>query len=114
MKSLKPRSDTLTVLLSVVETVEPANDTENPDMATNMIQPAQADGGVSASDGADTVNAEAAIEVAQQALDASGIRKNDDAHTASTLLGNLENLSETLKSVLDIIVEKIDAVAEVG
>ena len=114
MKSLKPRSDTLTVLLSVIETVEPANTTENTDMATNAIQPAQADGGVNTSDGTNTVNAEAAIEVAQQALDASGIRKNNDAHTASTLLGNLENLSETLKSVLDIIVEKIDAVAEVG
>ena len=114
MKSLKPCSDTLRVVLSVVEAVGLANNMENTGMVTNTIQPAKADGGVSTSDGVDTVNTEAAIEVAQHALDASGICTNNDIDTPSTLLGNLKDLAETLESVLGIIVEKIDAVAEVS
>ena len=59
-------------------------------------------------------NTEVAMGATQRAIDASGIRTHGDVDNASTLLGNLKNLSETLKFVLDIIVEKIDAVAEVS
>ena len=58
--------------------------------------------------------AETALEIVEQALDDGGIRTSDTVDTASTLLGNLKGLSEILKSVLDIVVEKIDEVAKVS
>ena len=57
-------------------------------------------------------NAEMSLQTAQKALGASGIRARDSADTTSTLLGNLKDLSETLKTILDIVVEKIDVVAQ--
>ena len=97
------------VFLSVVEKVDP----ERPDMGIGATQQGLEDG-VHTSNDVEVRNIEVAIGVTQQAIDASGIRTHRDVDNASTLLGNLKNLSETLKFVLDIIVEKIDAVAEVN
>ena len=70
--------------------------------------------GVNTGDNADVENAETSLQAAQKAIGASGIRETDSADTKSTLLGNLKDLSETLKTVLDIVVEKIDVVAKVS
>ena len=139
MTRSKPRSGsaTLRVFISVVEQVNPESveitneatqqepdsrgvhtgsnvDTESADMALQEAQQASDEKGVQAGDNVDTENAEAAIEAAQQSIDASGIGVTDSANTASTLLENLKGLSETLKSVLDIVVEKIDVLAKVS
>ena len=82
-------------------------------MGTEATQQGSEDG-VHMSNDVEVKNTEVAIGATQQAINASGIRTHRDVDNASTLLGNLKNLSETLKSVLDIIVEKIDAVAEVN
>ena len=54
-------------------------------------------------------NIQTGLDVAQRVLD-DRLRDGDDHDTASTLLGNLENLEGTLK----LVVEKIDAVAKVS
>ena len=54
-------------------------------------------------------NIQMGLDVAQRALD-GGLRDGNDHNTASTLLGNLGNLKQTLK----LVVEKIDAVAKVS
>ena len=82
-------------------------------MGTEATQQGSEDG-VHTSNDVEVRNIEVAIGVTQQAIDASGIRTHRDVDNASTLLGNLKNLSETLKFFLDIIVEKIDTVAEVS
>ena len=133
----RPGSATLRVFISVLEKVdsetleitneatqqEPDSsglhtgsnvDTESADMALQEVQQASDEKGVQTGDNVDTENAEAAIEAAQQSIDASGIGATDSANTASKLLENLKGLSETLKSVLDIVVEKIDVLAKVS
>ena len=95
------------VFLSVVEKVDP----ERPEMGTEATQQGSEDG-VHTSNDVEVKNTEVVIGATQQAIDASGICTHGDANNTPTLLGNLKNLSETLKFVLDIIVEKIDAVAE--
>ena len=82
-------------------------------MGTEATQQGSEDG-VHMSNDVEVKNTEVAIGATQQAINASGIRTHRDVDNASTLLGNLMNLSETLKSVLDITVEKIDTVAEVS
>ena len=54
-------------------------------------------------------NIQIGLDVAQHDLD-GGLRDSNDHNTASTILGNLENLKEALK----LVVEKIDAVAKVS
>ena len=88
--------------------------TESADMALQEVHQAPDEKRAQAGDNVDTKNAEAAIEAAQQSIDASGIGATDSVNTASTLVENLKGLSETLKSVLDIVVEKIDVLAKVS
>ena len=97
------------VFISVVEKADP----ERLEMGTEATQQGSEDK-VHTSSGVEVKNTEVAMGATQQAIDASGIHTHGDVDNTSTLLGNLKNLSETLKSVLDIIVEKIDAVAEVS
>ena len=131
MTRSKPRSGSATVriFISVVEQVSPESveitneatqqepdsggvRTESADMA---LQEASDEKGAQAGDNVDTANAEAAIKAAQQSIDASGIGATDGLNTASTLLlENVKGLSEILKSVLDIVVEKIDVLAKVN
>ena len=130
MTRLKPRpgSVALRIFISVVEQVDPesveiSNEatqqepdsggvrTESADMA---LQEASDEKGAQAGDNVDTANAEAAIKAAQQSIDASGIGATDGLNTASTLLENVKGLSEILKSVLDIVVGKIDVLAKVS
>ena len=138
MIRLKPRPDSsaLRIFISVVEQVDPesmeatneatkqepgekevhtgSNDgMENAEIPLQEVQQAPDEKRAQAGDNVDTENAEAAIKAAQQSIDASGIGATDSANTASTLLENLKGLSETLKSVLDIVVEKIDVLAKV-
>ena len=54
-------------------------------------------------------NIQMGLDVAQRVL-GDRLRHGDDHNTASTLLGNLENLKGTLK----LVVEKIDVVAKVS
>ena len=54
-------------------------------------------------------NIQMGLDVTQRVLD-DRLRHGDDHNTASTLLGNLENLEGTLK----LVVEKIDVVAKVS
>ena len=134
----RPGSATLRVFISVLEKVdsetleitneatqqEPDSsglhtgsnvDMESAAMAPQEVQQASDEKGAqAAADNVDIGNTEAAVEAAQQSLDASGIGATDSANTASTLLENLKGISETLKSVLDIVVEKIDVLAKVG
>ena len=139
MTRSEPRSGSaaLRIFISVVEQVDPESieisnevtqqepdssgvhtgsnvDPESADMAPQEVQQASDEKGAQAADNVDTANAEAAIKAAQQSIDASGIGATDSANTASTLLENLKGLSETLKSVLDIVVEKIDVLAKVS
>ena len=134
----RPASAALRIFISVVEQVDPESietsneatqqesdssgvhtgsnvDPESADMAPQEVQQASDEKGAqAAADNVDTENAEAAIIAAQQSLDASGIGATDSVNTASTLVENLKGLSETLKSVLDIVVEKIDVLAKVS
>ena len=133
MTRVKPRpgSAMLRIFISVVEQVNPESveitneapqqepdsrgvHTESADMALQEVQQAPDEKRAQAGDNVDTKNAEAAIEAAQQSIDASGIGATDSVNTASTLVENLKGLSETLKSVLDIVVEKIDVLAKVS
>ena len=139
MTRVKPRpgSAVLGVFISVVEQVNPESveitneahqqepdsrgvhtgsnvDTESADMALQEVQQASDEKGAQAADNVDTKNAEAAIKAAQQSIEASGIGATDSTNTASKLLENLKGLSGTLKSVLDIVVEKIDVLAKVS
>ena len=132
----RPGSAALRIFISVVEQVNPESieisneatqqepdssgvhtgsnvDTESADMAPQEVQQASDEKGAQAGDNVDTKNAEAAIEAAQQSLDASRIGATDNVNTASKLLENLKGLSGTLKSVLDVVVEKIDVLAKV-
>ena len=138
MTRLKPSSGsaTLRIFISVVEQVdlesmeatneatqqEPDSsglhtgsnvDMESAAMAPQEVQQASDEKGAQAADNVDMGNTEAAVEAAQQSLDASGIGATDNVNTASKLLENLKGLSGTLKSVLDIVVEKIDVLAKV-
>ena len=132
----RPGSATLRVFISVLEKVdsetleitneatqqEPDSsgphtgsnvDMESAAMAPQEVQQASDEKGAQAADNVDMGNTEAAVEAAQQSLDASGIGATDNVNTASKLLENLKGLSGTLKSVLDIVVEKIDVLAKV-
>ena len=132
----RPGSATLRVFISVVEQVDPESmeatnevtqqepdegeirtshsvNLESAEMPLQEVQQAPDEKQVDTGDNVDVENAEMSLQAAQQALDASGICATDSAGTTSTLLGNLENLSGTLKSVLDIVVEKIDVLAKV-
>ena len=139
MTRSEPRSGSaaLRIFISVVEQVDPESieisneatqqepdssgvhtgsnvDMESADMAPQEVQQASDEKGAQAADNVDTKNAEAAIKAAQQSIDASGIGATDSAITASKLLEDLKGLSETLKSVLDVVVEKIDVLAKVS
>ena len=140
MTRVKPRpgSAMLRIFISVVEQVNPGSveitkeatqqepdssgvhtgsnvDPESADMAPQEVQQASDEKGAqAAADNVDTGIAEAAIIAAQQSLDASGIGATGNVNTASKLLENLKGLSGTLKSVLDVVVEKIDVLAKVS
>ena len=139
MTRVKPRpgSAMLRIFISVVEQVNPESmeitneatqqepdssgvhtgsnvNPESADMAPQEVQQASDEKGAqTAADNVDMGNTEAAVEAAQQSLDASGIGATENVNTASKLLENLKGLSGTLKSVLDIVVEKIDVLAKV-
>ena len=139
MTRLKPRpgSAVLRIFISVVEQVDPesmeatneatqqepgeeevhtgsSDDMRRAEIPLQEVQQAPDKKGVNTGDNADVENAEMSLQAAQKAIGASGIRATDSTDTKSTLLGNLENLSETLKTVLDIVVEKIDVLAKVS
>ena len=139
MTRLKPRpgSAALRIFISVVEQIDPesmeatneatqqepdeeevhtgsSDDMENAEIPLQEVQQAPDKKGVNASDNADVANAEMSLQAAQKAIGAGGIRMTDNGGSTSTLLGNLKDLSKTLKKVLDIVVEKIAVVAKVS
>ena len=133
----RPGSAALRIFISVVEQIDPESmeatneatqqepdeeeicmsnsvNLESAEMAPQEGQQAPEEKEVNTGDNVEVENAEMSLQAAQKAISASGIRATDSADTKSTLLGNLEDLSETLKTVLDIVVEKIDVVAKVS